>query len=171
VTPPPPAANTPPPPPATPQPEKVVFAKDAAATYDPNKRAGAEFGPAANAVDSKPNTVWDVSVPADGKPIGAGLLLDLGKPYALRALQIATSTKGFSVELYGAVDAKETPEDILDKRWEHLTDIKKVVSGKVVSLLKKSDKKQQLLLIWITAAAEPTDPRVAISNVTVAGTP
>ena len=66
-------------------------------------------------------------------------MLDLGKPYALRALQIATPTKGFSVELYGAVDAKELPEDILDKRWEHLTDVKKVVSGKVVSLLKKSD--------------------------------
>jgi hypothetical protein len=169
--PPPPPANTPPPPPATPQAEKVAFAKDAASTYDPTKRAGAEFGPAANAIDDKPNTVWDVSVPADGKPIGAGLLLDLGKPYALRAIQIATSTKGFDVELYGAVDAEETPEDILDKRWEHLTDIKKVVSGKVVSLLKKSEDKQRLLLIWITAPGEPTDPRVAISKVTVAGIP
>jgi hypothetical protein len=168
---PPPAATTPPPPPATPQPVKVVFAKDAASTYDPTKRAGAEFGPAANAIDKKSTTVWDVSVPADGKPIGAGLVLDLGKPYDLRALQIATPTKGFRVELYGAVDAKELPEDILDKRWEHLTDIKQVADGKVVSLLKKSENKQRLLLIWITAPAEPTDPRVAIGNVTVAGLP
>ncbi len=171
VTPPPAAKNTPPPPPAAPKSEKVVFAKDAATTYDPIERAGAEFGPAVNAIDAKPNTVWDVSVPADGKPIGVGLVLDLGKPYALRALQIDTPTKGFRAELYGAVDAKELPEDILDKRWEHLTDIKSVVDGKVVSLLKKSDNKQRLLLIWITAAAEPTDPRVAIKNVTVAGTP
>src|SRR5204862_7715857 len=80
-------------------------------------------------------------------------------------------TKGFKVELYGAVDADELPADILDKRWEHLTDIKSVTDDKAVSLLKKSDNKQRVLLIWITAAAEPTDPRVAIKNVTVAGTP
>ena len=170
-TPPPPPANTPPPPPAAPQAEIVKFAKDAASTYDPSKRAGAEFGPAANAIDANPKTVWDVSVPADGKPIGAGLLLDLGKPYALRAIKIDTPTKGFRVELYGAVDAKEKPEDILDKRWEHLTDIKSVTDGKLVSLLKKSENKQQLLLLYVTQPGEPTDPRVAIGKVTVAGTP
>lgn len=169
--PPPPAANTPPPPPAAPQSEVVKFAKDAAATYDPSKRAGAEFGPAANAVDASPRTVWDVSVPADGKPIGAGLLLDLGKPYALRAIKIDTPTEGFKVELYGAVSAKEIPEDILDKRWEHLTDIKSVTDGKLVSLRKKSDSKQRLLLLYVTQVAEPADPRVAIGRVTVAGTP
>ncbi len=169
--PPPPAANTPPPPPATPKAELVAFKKDAASTYDPAKRAGAEFGPAANAIDKSASTVWDVSVPADGKPIGAGLLLDLGKPYDLRAIKIATKTKGFNVELYGAVNAKAIPEDILDKRWEHLTDIKKVTDGKLVSLLKKSDDKLQLLLIYVTQAGEPSDPRVAVGNVTVAGIP
>jgi hypothetical protein len=169
--PPPPAANTPPPPPAAPKAEIVKFAKDAASTYDPTKRAGAEFGPAANAIDKSAKTVWDVSVPADGKPIAAGLMLDLGKPYALRAIKIDTPTKGFRVELYGAVSAKETPEDILDKRWEHLTDIKAVTDGKLVSLLKKSKVKQQLLLIYITKPGEPADPRVAIGKVTVAGTP
>jgi hypothetical protein len=169
--PPPPAANTPPPPPAKPQAEIVKFAKGSAKTYDPSKRAGAEFGPAANAIDASPKTVWDVSVPADGKPIGAGLLLDLGKPYALRAIKIDTPTKGFSVELYGAVSDKTIPEDILDKRWEHLTDIKSVTDGKLVSLLKKSKNKIAQVLIYITAPGEPTDPRVAVGKVTVAGTP
>jgi hypothetical protein len=171
--PPPPAANAPPPPPppAAPKAELVKLTKDSASTYDPAKRAGAEFGPAANAVDKSPKTVWDVSVPADGKAIGAGLLLDLGQPYALRAIKIDTPTKDFSVEIYGAVSAKQTPEDILDKRWEHLTDVKKVTDGKLVSLLHKSKVKQRLLLIYITKPGEPTDPRVAIGNVTVAGTP
>lgn len=170
-TPPPPPANTPPPPPATPQAEIVKFAKGSAKTYDPAKRAGAEFGPAANAIDASPKTVWDVSVPADGKPIGAGLLLDLGKPYALRAIKIATPTKGFNIELYGAVSNKAIPEDILDKRWEHLTDIKGVTDGKLVSLLKKSKNKIAQLLLYITTPSEPTDPRVAVGKVTVAGTP
>jgi hypothetical protein len=169
--PPPPPANTPPPPPAKPQAEIVKLAKGSASTYNPAKRAGAEFGPAANAIDASPKTVWDVSVPADGKPIGAGLLLNLGKPYALRAIKIATPTKGFSLELYGAVSNKAIPEDILDKRWEHLTDIKNVTDGKLVSLLKKSTNKFEYLLLYITTPAEPTDPRVAVGKVTVAGTP
>ena len=183
--PPPPAASTKPPPPppaATPsdnkpavaavaKPEIVKFKKDAATTYDPGKRAGAEFGPAANAIDKSPNTVWDVSIPADGKPIGAGLMLDLGKPFALRALKLDTPMEDFEVEVYGAESAKQTPEDILDKRWEHLTTIKKVTDGKLISLAHKSDKKQQLLLLYVTMPADPSDPRAAIGKVTVAGTP
>ena len=178
VKPAPPAAATPPP--ATgsqsaqstaPKPEVIRLRADAATTYDPAKRAGAEFGPGANAVDASPQTVWDVTVPADGKPIGAGLLIDLGKPYALRAIKIATPTKGFELEVYGAVSAKQTPVDILDKRWEHLTDLKSVTDGKLVSLLGKSKRKQQLVLLYVTMPADATDPRVAIGKVTLAGTP
>ncbi|MEJ7798019.1 MAG: hypothetical protein WKF42_05935 [Solirubrobacteraceae bacterium] len=155
---------------AAPETEVVKFKKGAAATYDPGARAGAEFGPAENAIDKSAKTVWDVVVPADGKPIGTGLMIDLGRPYALRALQIATPTKGFGVEVYAAQSAKETPEDILDKRWEHLTDVKSVIDGKLISLRNKSKEKHQLLLLYVTMPAEPTDPRVAIGDVTVAGT-
>ena len=185
VAPPPVAAPPPPPPAATtkpstgqsatsaavPKPEIVKFKLTAAKTYDPAKRAGAEFGPAMNAIDKSKLTVWDVVIPADGKPIGAGLMVDLGKPYALRALQIATTTGGFSAEIYGAVDAKKVPEDILDKRWQHLTDIKKTTDGKIVSLANKSKDKIQLLLVYITLPADQTDPRVAIGKLTVSGTP
>jgi len=166
-----PPAGTKPAEPTAPKPVIVSLKSDAASTYDPEKRAGAEFGPAADAVDKSPKTVWDVTVPADGKPIGAGLMIDLGKPYALRALRIATPTPGFRVEVYGAVSAKQTPEDILDKRWEHLTDIKRAGDGKLVSLLGKSKNKQQLLLLYVTVPADATDPRAAIGNVTLAGTP
>ncbi|HEV7750507.1 MAG TPA: hypothetical protein VGO71_03150 [Baekduia sp.] len=171
---PPAAGTTPPPPPATPAKAKAEIVKlkaDAATTYDPAKRAGAEFGPAKLAVDKSPTTVWDVTLPADGKPIGVGLMLDLGKPYALGALKIATPTNGFRIELYGAASAKETPLDILDKRWEHLTDISKVQDGEPVSLLNKGKGKYQLLLLYVTDPADPSDPRVAVGDVTVAGTP
>jgi hypothetical protein len=174
VTPPavtPPAAGTKPATPAAPKPQIIKLKADAATTYDPGKRAGAEFGPAKLAVDGSAKTVWDVTTPADGEPIGAGLMIDLGKPYALRALKLATPTKGFRVEVYGAVSAKQIPEDVLDKRWQHLTDIRSVQDGKLVSLLNKSKDKIQLLLLYVTQAAEPTDPRAAIGDVTVAGTP
>ncbi|MDX6676724.1 MAG: hypothetical protein QOE31_776 [Solirubrobacteraceae bacterium] len=172
---PPPAATTPPPPPppaaAVAKPQIIKLQAGAAKTYDPGKRAGAEYGPAKYAIDRSAKTVWDVTVPVDGKPIGAGLMIDLGKPYALRAIQLATPTKGFRVELYGAVSAKEIPEDILDKRWEHVTDIRSVTDGKLVSLLHKSKTKFQLLLLYVTDPAEPADPRAAIGDVKVAGTP
>jgi hypothetical protein len=158
--------------PATVAPRVIDVKAAAAKTYDPSKRVGAEIGPAANAVDGKPNTVWDVTVPADGNPIGVGLLVDLGAPYALQSLRIATDTPGYRVELYGAVDAKELPADVLDKRWQHLTDVKSVQDGAPVSLKGKGDApKYQLFLAYVTVPGEPTDPRAAIGELTLRGTP
>jgi hypothetical protein len=194
VTPPANQAVTPPPPPAVTQspstgttnpatqqpstkaaavtPEVIKFKTGAAKSYDPAKRVGAEIGPAANAIDGKPATVWDVTVPADGNPIGVGVLVDLGAPYALQSLRIATNTPGFRVELYGAVDAKEIPADVLDKRWQHLTDGKSVQDGAPISLKGKGQAdKFQLFLVYVTAAAQPTDPRAAIGEITLRGTP
>jgi hypothetical protein len=152
-------------------PVTIDFAKDAARTYDPTKRAGAEFGPAALAIDSKPDTVWDVTVPADGQPIAAGLVIDLGKPYALRSLRLATPTDGFTVEIYGAKSAKQLPEDVIDKRWIHLTDKKFVLDDEPIVLKGKGGgAKVQLLLLHFTTPADPDDPRVAIGNVKLRGT-
>ena len=120
----------------------IDFEKDAAQTYDPTKRAGAEFGPAALAIDAKPDTVWDVTVPADGQPIAAGLVIDLGKPYALRSLRLDTPTDGFTVEIYGAKSAKQLPEDVIDKRWIHLTDKKFVLDGEPILLKGKGAGRQ-----------------------------
>jgi hypothetical protein len=150
----------------------ITFKKDAAQTYDPTKRAGAEFGPAANAIDKKADTVWDVTVPADGQPIDAGLVIDLGRPYALRSLRIDTPTDGFTVEVYGAKSAKQLPEDVIDKRWIHLTDKKFVLDDEPILLKGKGGGvKVQLVLLHIKQAADPEDPHVAIGNVTLRGTP
>lgn len=158
--------------PSTPSSELVALGKDAAKTYNQPERAGAEFGPAANAVDGSPNTVWDVVVPADGQPIAAGLVIDLGKPRALRSLRLATRTPGFTVEVYGAKSAKELPVDVIDKRWIHLTDKKDVDDDELILLKGKGDgAKVQLLLLWFTEPSEPTDPRVGIGDVTLRATP
>jgi hypothetical protein len=153
-------------------PALIALKKDAAQTYDPIKRAGAEFGPAASAIDGKPDSVWDVVVPADGQPIAAGLVIDLGRPYALQSLRLATPTDGFTVEIYGAKSAKQLPEDVIDKRWIHLTDAKSVVSNDPISLKGKGDgAKVQLVLLHFTSPPDATDPRVAIGDVTLRGAP
>jgi hypothetical protein len=153
-------------------PQVIKLKPDAARTYNPAKRAGAEFGPAAQAIDAKPDTVWDVVVPADGQPLGVGLLVDLGAPYALSSLKITTPTPGFRVELYGAVDGKELPEDIFDKRWIHLTDRKAVADGRTISLKGKGDgAKVRVFLLHLTMPAERSDPRVAIGDLEFRGAP
>ena len=150
----------------------IEFKKDAAQTYDPTKRAGAEFGPPEDAIDDKKDTVWDVTVPADGQPIDAGLVIDLGKPYALRSLRVETPTDGFTLEIYGAKSAKQLPEDVIDKRWIHLTDKKFVLDGEPILLKGKGGgAKVQLVLLHIKQAADPDDPHVAIGNVKLRGTP
>ena len=150
----------------------IAFKKDAAQTYDPIKRPGAEFGPPEDAIDGKPDTVWDVTVPADGQPIDAGLVIDLGKPYALRSLRLDTPTDGFTLEIYGAKSAKELPEDVIDKRWIHLTDKKFVLDDEPILLKGKGGGvKVQLILLHIKQAADPEDPHVSIGNVTLRGTP
>jgi hypothetical protein len=158
--------------PAPSGPELIALKRDAARTYDPLNRAGAEFGPAANAIDAKPNSVWDVVVPADGQPIGAGLVIDLGKPYALSSLRLSTPTEGFTVEIYGAKSAKQLPTDVIDKRWIHLTDSKATLDDDPISLKGKGEgAKVQLVLLYFTLPATPTDPRVAIEDVKLRGTP
>lgn len=153
-------------------PAEIAFAQDAARTYDQPPRAGAEFGPAKYAIDSKPSTVWDVVVPADGQPIAAGLVIDLGKPHALRSLRLATTTPGFTVEVYGAKSAKQLPTDVIDKRWIHLTDEKAVQDDGLINLKGKGDgAKIELLLLHFTTPGNPSDPRVAIGDVSLRGTP
>lgn len=157
-------------PPAAPQ--VIKFKAGAAKTYDPGKRVGAEVGPAGNAIDGKPGTVWDVTVPADGNPLAVGILVDLGSPYALQSLRIATNTPGYRAEIYGAVDAKEIPADLIDKRWQHLTDSKSVEDDAPILLKGKGDApKYQLVLVYVTTPGEPTDPRAAIGELTLRGTP
>lgn len=157
--------------PANVAPQVINLKSGSASTYDPAKRAGAEFGPAANAVDGKLGSMWDVTVPADGKAVGAGVLVDLNAPYALHSLKVATETPGFRLELYGAVD-KATPVDILDKRWQHLTDAKQVSNGQTVALKGKGEAaKYRLFLAYITTPGQPTDPRVAINELLLTGTP
>jgi hypothetical protein len=152
--------------------ELIALKKDAARTYNQPARAGAEFGPAANAVDASPSTVWDVVVPADGQPIGAGLVIDLGRPYALSSLKLATDTPGFTVEIYGAKSAKQLPVDVIDKRWIHLTDKRNVQDGSAIDLKGKGDGvKVQLVLLHLTTPGEPTDPKVSIGDVALHGTP
>lgn len=149
-------------------PAPIKLSSGAASLYDPAGRPGAEFGPARNAVDGSASTVWDVTVPVDGEPLGVGLVIDLGAPYALASLTLSTPTSGFDVELYGTRTSK-LPPDILDERWSHLTQRSNYADGKPIALKGRGDGKVRFLNMWFVEAADDKDPRVAIGNVKVVG--
>lgn len=141
----------------------------AATTYDPSRRAGAEFGPAGNAIDASAGSVWDVTVPADNQPIGAGLVVDLGASYKVTSLTIDTPTAGFDMELYGT-QSKQIPPDILDGRWDHLANRKAYADGSSIALTGAASAKLRYISLWFTNASHADDPRIAIANVAVTGT-
>jgi len=151
------------------EPQTIKLSADAATTYDPEKRAGAEFGPAKNAVDASKRSVWDVTVPVDNEPIGAGLVIDLGARYSLRTLTIDTPIPGFDVELYGTKSTK-IPSDLLDPRWEHLTDRNGYDDGSSITLKGRAKGTVRYINLWFTQAKNAEDPRIAIANVTVTAT-
>jgi hypothetical protein len=133
-------------------------------TYDPYARPGAEVGRPGLAVDGKDATVWDVTVPVDGAPIGVGLLVDLGSRTTPSSIQIGTSTPGFKVEVYAA--HRTAPSTITSDAWQHVTDVAQVKDGQTVPLTAVKGRVRRILL-WITTPSKPEDPRVAITEIIV----
>jgi hypothetical protein len=157
---------TPAPAPApTPAPDPAFdLDEDSVSTYDPYGRPGAEIGEPRWAVDGKDKTVWDVVVPADGQPIGVGLLIDLGSRQTPGSIEITSPIEGYKVEVYAA--RRRAPSQITSEAWQHVTDVAAVKEDQTIPLGAVKGKVRRLLL-WITTPARPEDPRAAISELTV----
>jgi hypothetical protein len=168
VTPPtpvtPPATGTPPAGTTPAEPPSFDLDHTNVSTYDPYARPGAEIGRPGLAVDGRDATVWDVVVPADGAPIGVGLLVDLGARSTPASIEIATSTPGFKVEVYAA--KRRAPSAITSEAWQHVLDVAAVKDGQSIPLDAVKGRVRRILL-WITTPAKPEDPRVAISEISV----
>jgi hypothetical protein len=149
----------------TPEPDPAFdLDKDSVSTYNPYGRPGAEIGEPRWAVDGKEDTVWDVVVPADGGPIGVGLLIDLGSRQTVSSLELKTPTDGFKVEVYAA--RRRAPSAITSEFWQHVTDIAAVKEAQTIPLGAVKGRVRRILL-WITTPARPEDPRAAISEIIV----
>jgi hypothetical protein len=78
----------------------------------------------AQASDGRTTTAWTATVPGEG-PLQVGLVVDLESTKAIRGIELATDTPGFSVEIYGT-ESPELPPDVTDPRWAHPADRAKV---------------------------------------------
>ena len=159
----PPATATQPTPPAGPQ--VIELDADELETYDPYERPGAELGPARDAADGDAKSVWDVTVPADGDPIGVGLLVDLGAPKQVQELELKTTTPGFTVEVYGL--AKGLPKGIRSG-WRKLKTQADVERTQRI-VLDADGTTVRRIVLWFTDARDAADPRVAIGEVEIRG--
>jgi hypothetical protein len=134
-------------------------------TYDPYDRPGAEIGKARWAVDGKDDTMWDVVVPADGQPIGVGLLVDLGSAQTVSSIHFKTPTDGFRVEVYTAKN--KAPKAVTSKAWHHVADVPAAKESQSITLTGAKGQGVRHILLWITTPGRPEDPRAAISELTV----
>jgi hypothetical protein len=153
----------------------IALADGAGSVYDPYGRASVTGDPG-RALDGKRSTSWYVD-PKDPGLQGIGYAIDLGKAQGVKAIELLTTTPGFSVEVY-ATDEATPPPDILDTRWSHLTNAADVgvldpkkpkdVKGKERIVLGAGTSKYRVLLLWFTAP--PTDaPRLRITELALFG--
>jgi hypothetical protein len=121
-------------------------------------------GKARWAVDGKDDTMWDVTVPADGQPIGVGLLIDLGSPQAVSSIELQAPTNGYKIEVYAA--KHKAPKSVTSDAWQHVLDIPAVKEKQTIPLTKLKGPVRHILL-WVTTPARPDDPRASISDLIV----
>ncbi|MBJ7328809.1 MAG: hypothetical protein JHC95_02860 [Solirubrobacteraceae bacterium] len=134
--------------------------------YDPYQRPGAEFGDPADALADK-DPFFDVTVPADGEDIGAGLVVDLGAVRTVREITFRTTTPDFGLEIYGV--SKGIPPGI-NTGWRLLDDEALPDGEREITITLEDDgAKARRLLLWFGAAPNPDDPRVSIGELEVLG--
>jgi hypothetical protein len=105
-----------------------------------------------------------------------GLVVDLESVKAIRGIELATDTPGFSLEIYGT-DSPELPPDVTDPRWTHPADRARVdaadrggdKAGDGTERIELGKTRRfRYVLLWITVP--PSDGRtVRLSDVKILG--
>lgn len=169
-----PLPSTPPAPPTTipdlpggiAAPTAFKISADELEVYDAYQRAGAEFGDPEDALNRN-EPYFDVTVPADGEPIGAGLKVDLGAVRQVREITFRTATPGMGLEVYGI--AKGDPKGL--KAGWRLLDTPELKSGErdVTITFDGDGERVRRLVFFFTDPANPEDPRASIGRLKVFG--
>jgi hypothetical protein len=134
------------------QPNPILLDTDAASTYNPSNYPATGFGDPALAIDGEPTTAWTAQVQASSFPnMAEGLLIDLRSPTKLASLELATPTRGMTVQVYGAKGAK-APALIVDPGWTQLSG-SHVLKKKITRLkLRTEGRAFRFVVMWVTKA-------------------
>lgn len=130
----------------------ILLDTNAAATYNPYGYPAAMFGDPSLAIDGEASTAWTARVdPAKAPAMAEGLVLDLKSALKLGLAKVTTSSKGMTVEIYGANGA-EPPPTITDPGWKRLSG-SKTLSKKATTLkLKAAGAAYRFVVLWLNRA-------------------
>jgi hypothetical protein len=136
----------------TEQPNPILLDTNAATTYNPYNFPEAGFGDPALAIDGEPSTAWTAQVQSASFPnMAEGLLIDMRSATKLGRLELATPTRGMTVQVYGANGAK-APTTITEPGWTLLSG-SHVLEKKVTHLkLRTKGRAFSFLLVWVVKA-------------------
>jgi hypothetical protein len=134
------------------KPTPILLDTDAASTYNPSNYPATSFGDPALAIDGEPSTAWTAQVQASSFPnMAEGLLIDLRSPTRLGSLELATPTRGMTVQVYGAKGA-QAPALITDPGWTPISG-SHVLKKKVTHLkLRAAGRALRYVVVWVTKA-------------------
>jgi hypothetical protein len=164
-------------PPAKPAgPTRIALGADVVSLYDPYATV-TDKGDPADAYDKDLKTSWFVTTKPGAASMSAGLVIDLEKTRSVKTLELATSTPGYRIEVYGT-DSDELPPDVLDARWTHVTN-RSQVDQTARDGSKKGDGAERIalreragsfryVLLWFTTPP-PAGPTVSISELSLLG--
>jgi hypothetical protein len=130
----------------------ILLDTNAAATYNPYGYPATMFGDPSLAIDGEASTAWTARVdPAKAPAMAEGLVLDLKSALKLGSAKVTTSSKGMTVEIYGANGA-EPPPTITDPGWKRLSG-SKTLSKKATTLkLKAAGAAYRFVVLWLNRA-------------------
>ena len=147
-------------PPAAAGTEVVSLGQNAADDFDPEGTGGEHSGETPFVLDREPSTFWSTETYQGGNlglKNGVGLYVDARPSAPGRAIDLETTTPGFTAEIYGA--SSGPPEHVED--WARLSGPVKV--GRTERIELDTEQSYRFYLVWITAFADG-DERAEISE-------
>ena len=138
----------------------VNLGQGAASDYDPFGSDGEHPEEASAAIDDDPQSSWSTETYQGGQlnKEGVGLYVDAKPGVAARALELRTSTPGWSGAIYAAENGP--PEELAG--WRKLADLNDVKRRQEVKL-DTGGRKERYYLVWISKLPEGVS-RVEISD-------
>jgi len=135
-----------------PTPTPILLDTNAVTTYNPNNYPPESFGDPSLTIDGDSATAWSAPVePSIAPKMAVGLLVSVGSPQKLSALELITSTPGMTVQVYGA-KATTAPTTISSPEWFKLSQSKLVSARHTRIKLTNTTTAFPLVLLWISEA-------------------
>jgi serine/threonine-protein kinase len=142
---------------------RVDLSSSAANDYDPEGDDRESDDSTQNAIDGNPSTEWNTERYNDGlegvDKSGVGLFVDAGSPIAGKALEVRTSTPGFTAAVYGANNVPKSIEG-----WARLSRDTRMGERTRIKL-RPGTRDFRRYLVWITKL--PEGNKAAIQELTL----